>query len=179
MSEGRTLPNAADFCPPLEGTGFEPPVRGRGQPDCRSLADRLFRLLDATSRVDGASPGYPLFSRGHRQPISVFTGLSQCWFFIAMTACAAKFCNSAICLSEAGVPPHSGAHRAATSPPLGGGAQPPGGRRRAFYPPGRGMACDARFLGGVSGPRDTSVTAAVWVALLRHPEPQRHEASHP
>jgi hypothetical protein len=41
-----------------------------------------------------------------------------------------------------------------------------------------GMACDARFLGGVSGPRGTGVTAAIWVALLRHPEPQRHEASH-
>jgi len=41
-------------------------------------------------------------------------------------------------LSEAGVPPHSGAHRAAKSAPLGGGAQPPGGRRRAFCPPGRG-----------------------------------------
>jgi hypothetical protein len=39
------------------------------------FADRLFRLLDATSRVDGASPGYPPFSHGHRQPISVFTGL--------------------------------------------------------------------------------------------------------
>jgi hypothetical protein len=38
------------------------------------FADRLFRLLDATSRV-GASPGYPPFSHGHRQPISVFTGL--------------------------------------------------------------------------------------------------------
>jgi hypothetical protein len=35
-----------------------------------------------------------------------------------------------------------------------------------------------RFLGGVSGPRETGVTAAIWVALLRHPEPQRHEASH-
>jgi hypothetical protein len=54
------------------------------------------------------------------------------------TACAAKFCNSAIRLSEAGVPPHPGAHRAAKSAPLGGGAQPPGGRRRAFCPPGRG-----------------------------------------
>jgi hypothetical protein len=41
-------------------------------------------------------------------------------------------------LSEAGVPPHPGAHRAAKSAPLGGGAQPPGGRRRAFCPPGRG-----------------------------------------
>jgi hypothetical protein len=30
------------------------------------FADRLFRLLDATSRVDGASPGYPPFSHGHR-----------------------------------------------------------------------------------------------------------------
>jgi hypothetical protein len=63
---------------------------------------------------------------------------SQCWFSIAITACAAKFCNSAICLSEARVPPHPGAHRAAKFAPLGGGAQPPGGRRRAFCPPGPG-----------------------------------------
>jgi len=44
-----------------------------------------------------------------------------------MTACAAKFCNSAICLSEAGVPPHSGAHRAAKSAPSGGGQGESGG----------------------------------------------------
>jgi len=39
------------------------------------FADRLFRLLDAISRVDGASPGHPPFSHVHRQPMSVFTGL--------------------------------------------------------------------------------------------------------
>jgi len=44
-----------------------------------------------------------------------------------MTACAAKFCNSAICLSEAEVPPHSGAHRAAKSAPSGGGRGESGG----------------------------------------------------
>jgi len=40
---------------PLEGTGLSLPV-----------AARLFRLLDATSRVDGASPGYRPFSHGYR-----------------------------------------------------------------------------------------------------------------
>jgi hypothetical protein len=30
------------------------------------FANRVFRLLDATSRLDGASPGYPHFSHGHR-----------------------------------------------------------------------------------------------------------------
>jgi hypothetical protein len=34
------------------------------------FADRLFRLLDAISRVDGASPGHPPFSHGHRQQAS-------------------------------------------------------------------------------------------------------------
>jgi hypothetical protein len=50
---------------PLEGTGFELPVRGRAvNLMVAPFADRLFRLLDATSRVDGASPGYPPFSHG-------------------------------------------------------------------------------------------------------------------
>jgi hypothetical protein len=35
----------------------------------------------------------------------------RCAFSMAMTACAAKFCNSAICFG--GIGPHAGSHSAA------------------------------------------------------------------
>jgi len=111
----------------LEGTGFELPVRGCGQSDCCALCGSSVPPARCDKsrrrRIPRASAFQPRPSsadkRLHRS--------SQCWFSIAMTACAAKFCNSAICLSEAGVPPHSGAHRAAKSAPSGGGQGESGG----------------------------------------------------
>ena len=135
--------------PPLQKPSSQPTLRWRGldsnfqyagavnlivAPRCGSSVPPARCDKSRRRRIPRVSALQPRLSladkRLHRS--------SQCWFSIAITACAAKFCNSAICLSEVGVPPHSGAHRAAKSAPLGGGAQPPGGRRRAFCPPGRG-----------------------------------------